>query len=590
MSTVKKNKSLNSGLILILITVLVLIVVTFLVSTSFVLDKTRYDYEMRESETMINGVAGSVTSSIGTFKNLSRLVMLNEEAVIFLRAPQATPGNINDARYGVMDVMNATTNLDSIFIFRNDGAYMNTGKGVYDVDFELMATDEWKNNILRETGGAIIMMNAGDAIRRTNYGSIVTIARAIYDINSQKLTGILLMNFSTSMLEEAIERQGSSQLCVVSTDGEYLAGNQSMVSYLTDAFKSDTIVHTTVQVDGNSAMVSGYQIPDTPLIIMCYTDSKVSVLSNTTMYALISMGLVFIVAIILAANFITRNITRPLYELTGAIENTKRSGYLEKLNVKVPDNEIGTLSDSYNGMVDHVNQLFSELIEKEKSVQRAEMRVLHEQIKPHFLYNSMETIGYMALNDGATDVHEALETLGSFYRNFLSKGDRDIPLSREISIIKDYLAIQKLRYGDIIIDEYEISEDVMDWQIPKLILQPVVENSIYHGIRLKGEPGVIRVTGYAEDGDLHLIVYDSGLGMEQEVIDKLLSTEPSEDAQDVNVELNNANAAKHLLSGFGLKGTIERVRYFCGRDDVVKIRSEVGEYAEIEFIIPVRTN
>lgn len=588
MSAVKKRKSLNSGLILILITVLALIVVTFLVSTSFVLDKTRYDYEMRESETMINGVAGSVSAGIGTFKNLSRLVMLNDEAVVFLRADRATPGNINDARYGVMDVMNATTNLDSIFIIRNDGAYMNTGKGVYDVDFELWRSDEWKDRILSERGGAIIMMNAGDAVRRTNYGSIVTIARAIYDINSQKLTGILLMNFSTSLLQEAIENQGSSALCVISTEGEFLAGNESIASYMSEEFVSDTIVHTMIDNGSDNAMISGYRIPDTPLVVLCYTDSKVSVFSNTTMYALISMGLVFIVAIILAANFITRNITKPLSDLTGAIEKTKKSGYLEKLDVAVPNNEIASLSDSYNGMVEHVNQLFEELIEKEKSVQRAEMRVLHEQIKPHFLYNSMETIGYMALNDGATDVHEALETLGSFYRNFLSKGDRDIPLSREISIIKDYLSIQKLRYGDIIIDEYDIADDVKDWQIPKLLLQPLVENSIYHGIRLKGEAGVIKITGYSEDGELHLIVYDSGLGMEQEVIERLLSTDASDDG--VNKDISGPDAAKKLLSGFGLRGTIERVRYFCGRDDVVKIRSELGEYAEIEFIIPAREN
>lgn len=584
--TAIKKKKLNSGLILILISVLGLILVTFLVSTSFVLDKTRYDYELRESETIINGVTGSINSSIGTYKNLSRLVMINSEAVVFLRAQEATLGDANNAIDGVMDVMHATTNLDSIFIFRNDGDYMNTGKGLYNLDFELMDTPEWKNRILDARGGAIILLDSGDAIKKNNGDSVVTIARAIYDINSQKLTGILLMNFSTSMLEEAINSQGDCNICILSADGEYLAGDEELVTYMSEEYLSESIVHNMVELDDRDVMLSGYQIDKTPLVVLCYTDSRVNIFSNTTMYALLSMVLVFIVAIILAANFITKNITRPLEELTGAIENTKKSGYLEKLNVAVPNNEIGDLSDSYNGMVEHVNRLFDELIEKEKSVQRAEMRVLHEQIKPHFLYNSMETIGYMALSDGADDVHEALETLGSFYRNFLSKGDRDIPLSREISIIKDYLSIQKLRYGDIIIDEYEIDPEVMDWQIPKLILQPVVENSIYHGIRLKGEPGVIKITGYAEESNLHLIVYDSGLGMSQEVIDKLLSTDSTEEKADAA----DSDLAKHLLSGFGLKGTIERVRYFCGRDDVVQIRSEEGEYTEIEFVIPIREN
>ena len=98
----------------------------------------------------------------------------------------------------------------------------------------------------------------------------------------------------------------------------------------------------------------------------------------------------------------------------------------------------------------------------------------------------------MALESGAANVHEALETLGSFYRNFLSKGGREIRLYREVNIVRDYLALQKLRYGDIIEDEYDIDDDVNDCIVPKLILQPLVENSIYHGIRLKGEKGQIK--------------------------------------------------------------------------------------------------
>ena len=134
----RRKKTLNRELWLMFSAVLILFVVTFVVTSTFVSQRASYDYEIRESETTINGVSGSVTASIGTYKNLSRLVMLNKEAVTLLRAKNATISMINDARYGVMDVMNATTNLDSIFIFRNDGDFMNTGKGLYDLDLTLM--------------------------------------------------------------------------------------------------------------------------------------------------------------------------------------------------------------------------------------------------------------------------------------------------------------------------------------------------------------------------------------------------------------------------------------------------------------------
>jgi len=158
-----------------------------------------------------------------------------------------------------------------------------------------------------------------------------------------------------------------------------------------------------------------------------------------------------------------------------------------------------------------------------------------------------------------------------FYRNFLSKGDREIPLEKEVTIVKDYLSLQKLRYGDILIDEYDIAAEAADCIVPKLTLQPLVENCIYHGIRPKGEPGVIRIKAAVEGDDLHIYVTDTGVGMSSEYIDKLMSGK------------KNASGDE---GSFGLWGTIERIRYYSHRDDVFRITSEEGEYTCIELIIP----
>ena len=235
------------------------------------------------------------------------------------------------------------------------------------------------------------------------------------------------------------------------------------------------------------------------------------------------------------------------------------------------------LQETYNNLIEHVNELFTRLLEKEKAIQKAEMRVLHEQIKPHFLYNSIETIGCLAMDAGADNVHDALETMGSFYRNFLSKGDREIPLHREVQIVKDYLSLQKLRYGDIIEDTYDIASDTEKFIVPKLILQPLVENSIYHGIRLKGEKGIIKISSYLENDILHLKVKDTGVGMSQETIDSVLKSKST--GKSDNVE-----------DSFGLWGTIERIRIYCNDDDVVRISSEPGEYTTIEFLIRSRNS
>ena len=285
-----------------------------------------------------------------------------------------------------------------------------------------------------------------------------------------------------------------------------------------------------------------------------------------------------IIAAFSAGTFITRNITTPVFELTRAMEKNREEGKLERVSVVSVDNEIGMLEEGYNNMIDHVNDLIKRLIENEKILQKSEMRVLHEQIKPHFLYNSLETIGFLAMDAGAEEVHAALETLGSFYRNFLSKGDREIPLKREICIVQDYLSLQKLRYGDILQDEYDIAKDTENCVIPKLILQPLVENSIYHGIRLKGEEGIIKITSWMEEGVLHISVRDTGVGMTQEQIEQVLRKRNE----------NEMEISSDPSESFGLWGTIERIRCFCDEDDVVKIRSEEGEYTEVEFVIPPR--
>lgn len=259
-----------------------------------------------------------------------------------------------------------------------------------------------------------------------------------------------------------------------------------------------------------------------------------------------------------------------------SIERTKAEGWLTRIEEEMPDDEIGRLAESYNSMIDYMNELFEQLLREEENIRKAEMMVLYEQIKPHFLYNTLETIRYLAIQENAVQVRDALETLGSFYRNFLSKGKREIPFRDELRIIQDYLALQKLRYGDSFTDEYEIEEGTLDYMVPKLILQPLVENSIYHGVKLKGEHCIIRVTAKMSEEGLRVSIYDTGVGMSEEQIRKVLETEREE-------------AVRKSPGGFGLAGTIDRIRYYCNKDDVVTIRSEMGEYTEIEICIPQNT-
>ncbi len=577
--TINKNKiqtrnSLSLRLRLIFAIIIFLFIIAFIVSIYLITKKERRENVIIESESLLAGLSDGIYSDIQRYRELSRLVMIDDRLVKFLRAKteDVSPGLINTARYGVLGVLNVTTMVDSVFVFRNDGQYMATNRGKYMLNYIRMDDDEWKNKIIEKKGRAFVTLNGDGAIYKTNLSPIITISRAINDVVSQERTGILLMNISSVLLEQKVYALNTKDIIIVGTDGTFLAGNENLVGYFDENLIAPDFVHIEKFIDNEDIMISGMQVPDMPIVVMAVTNIHKGMVSMETIGVLIFLMLVFIAGVFFVGAYITKNITSPVFDLVKDMEKNREEGTLKKIDTNINVNELILIEDSYNNMVDHVNVLFDRLIEKEQTIQKAELRVLQEQIKPHFLYNSLETIGFLAIDAGADKVHSALETLGSFYRNFLSKGDREIPLKREITIIKDYLSLQKLRYGDILNDEYEIAPDTEKCLIPKLILQPLVENSIYHGIRMKGEQGTIKISSFLEDDDLHILVRDTGIGMTQEQIDKVLSKEKNEGTEEFN-------------ESFGLWGTIERIRCYCDKDDVVRIRSEIGEYTEIEFIL-----
>ncbi len=570
----KSEASLSTSLKQLIFGLVLFTFASFLVATYIITERERRDYSVRNADNVLKTLSSNISSDIDKYKSISRLIMIEQRVVTFLRAKESSVdiGMINDARYGVMDILNATEGVDSVMIFREDMIMVATNRFTYNYDYELMNSDTWRQDIYEALGRPVVSLCSNGVAEKADKRPVVTIGRVINDIYSQKRTGLMMLNMSTIVFERMLLRLGYDNICIMGSDGTYLSGNRDYIGYFDDSFTTEKIVHRSIRRNGEDELLSGCRVKDTPVVILRVSPYGTEGIPYRMLYILLFLLVGSVAMAIFVGIFIRRNITDPVFSLSMAMERNKKSGVLEKIDTKVPYTEFGMLEADYNSMIDHVNELFDKLVEKEKILQKSEMRVLQEQIKPHFLYNSIETIGFLALDAGAGNVHDALETLGSFYRNFLSKGDREIPLSREIQIVKDYLSLQKLRYGDILEDEYDISDDTLNIVVPKLILQPIVENCIYHGIRMKGEKGTIKITSRLESGELHLIVKDTGVGMEQDKIDSIVNS------KDKNYEQN--------ADSFGLWGTVERIRYYTGREDVVKIRSEVGEYTEIEFIIP----
>ncbi len=560
--------SLQQTTLLMLIILFLFFCMMFMIATSIISKKTEYDFKVRTSETAVNNVVSTIDASLVNYNYLSRLIMVNSKVVRYLKAKETNNDNTYEARKGIYEIQYLYSNIDSVYIFRNDGEYVSSGQGEYYIDMNSMEL----SNILEARGTTVISINGNGTIIKKNTEPFLTLSRAIYDINSQKLLGILIMNIASKVFDETLALQNSSGMCILDRNGTLLCGNKAISALYDSDYYSDSMIYKNILIDGEKKTLTG-KMAVKPLVVLCASANDVDALPRDIIYALMITLTAFILSALICAWFITVNITRPIKNLSMAMERTRSSGWLKKIDAEMPNNEFGSLAESYNSMIEYLNELFNRLLEDEKNVQKAEMRVLQEQIKPHFLYNTLGTISYMAVQENAAKVHDALETLGSFYRNFLSKGDHEIPLKRELRITQDYLALQKLRYGEIFNDEYILDDSTLDCMIPKLILQPLVENCIYHGVRLKGEKCVIRITTRMEEDGLHIIVYDSGIGMTAEQIKKVMETSEKDGVT--------------MLSGFGLRGTINRIRYYYDCDNVVQIFSEPGEYTKIEIYIPM---
>ena len=573
----KKNKpSLSTQLQRVIFGIVLVVVVSFLISGYIIITRERREYSIQESENVVKTLSSNIEAEVERYKELSRLIMTEERLVRFLRADvdSVDISMINDARYGVMDILNVTEGVDTVIVFREDMIQLSTNRFTYSYDYEKMISDEWRHDIYDGKGKAIISLNTNGIAFKAGDKPMVTIGRAIYDLESQQRTGLMLMNISAAIFDKMLGQLRYNDICIMGDDGTFLAGNKNYAQfYDASDYQTARLIHRDVRADGEKLLLSGCRVSDLPIVIMKVSDYGTEGIPVRNLVILMMLLVILLILAIWSGSFIRKNMTDPILWLSASMDRNKQSGDLQKIESEMPNSELEMLEADYNDLIDHVNELIETLVEKEKGLQKAEMRVLQEQIKPHFLYNSIETIGFMALEAGADNVHDALEIMGRFYRNFLSKGGREIPFSREITIVKDYLSLQKLRYGDIIEDEYEISKEAEEFVVPKLILQPLVENSIYHGIRLKGEKGLIRITGFVADDGLHVIVRDTGVGMSREQIDEILSGD-------------SARRPDKDDKSFGLWGTIERIRIYCDNRDCVDIRSEIGEYTEIEITIP----
>ncbi len=265
---------------------------------------------------------------------------------------------------------------------------------------------------------------------------------------------------------------------------------------------------------------------------------------------------------------ITRRITEPIGALSRKAQQFGE-GDFSSVPVQTHITELKTLDSGFDEMASRVNALMAKQIQDQKSLHRAELELLQAQINPHFLYNTLDSIAILAESQREEDVVNMVTSLSAFFRNSLNKGEDIISLGAERTQVASYLEIQQIRYSDILQYEIHIPEELLDCRVPKLILQPLVENALYHGIKNRRGMGKITVTGEADGADLLLKVTDNGAGMDEEQVKEL-----------------QAGIYEDKHTGLGLVNVHKRIRLYCGEPYGLFFESRMGKGSCVSIRLP----
>jgi two-component system sensor histidine kinase YesM len=423
-------------------------------------------------------------------------------------------------------------------------------------------------------------MQRREYLTRNSQETVLTLGKRIVNINTGQKLGILVLNINESSLSAIYQKIGSIQdsSYFISDDKGIVISSQhpqDLMQEVTDPVMKKWITSTDNRSDltsfqnGKTIVVSS----DVPgfgwkLISMAPLQSLTADTRKIT-FLIAIIGTVCLFFALLGAGMLSKLIAKPIMALTKHMKGVKEGNLDLEFQVNSED-EIGVLASGFNEMIRRIQELLTNINFEQKKKREYELALIQAQIKPHFLYNTLDVIYILSEMGRVRDVQRTTKALADFYRVALSQGKETITIEEEIRNVKDYLSIQRIRYSDVFTFELDIAAEVMAGTIPKLTIQPLVENAIYHGLKTKGSFGLLRVSGELINGKVRMKVTDDGIGISEERLQALQFTESS---------------AQHSV-GYGLRNVHDRIQLYFGEEYGIRIKSELGRGTEVSLWLP----
>lgn len=577
------NVSLRTRMVLSNIVVALIPFLIFSIVSGFVfLDHAQKTAE-EHSVQLIHQVSNSMDVYVETIEKMVNYIQLElQDTPFFTMESEGASGWDSETAYirSVLEnVANSHREVAGIFIATKEDLYVSTGMSR--ISRDPFQNERWYREASEnpEEIQLISVVTGRNIVTNRSYSidDVFSLAKAVQDPETGEVLGVILLDIRHDIIQSSINGVTIGEkgfVFVMDQEDNIVYTPVNGIVYRVNPKWVKAMEPMSVQIQGGSYQIRSELSPYTGWrTVGVFSMDEVMSSVNTIVYILFTCVIISLVLVVIVSFKFSRTLTNPIFKLKRLMKQAESGDLTVRFNFEHND-EIGELGQSFNHMIARIDQLIQMVYVEQENKRTAEMKSLQEQIKPHFLYNTLDTISWMARDYDAEDIVRLVDALTNMFRIGLSHGKDIITVKEEITHVSNYLYIQKIRYKDKLNYVIHVDESLYAIEVPKLILQPLVENAIYHGVKAKRGGGTITITGVPEGENLVFTVQDNGAGMPQEKVE----------------ELNRRMSERSVLDekkSFGLFYIRERIQLCYGKGYGVHVESTLGEGTRVTITLPL---
>jgi two-component system, sensor histidine kinase YesM len=480
----------------------------------------------------------------------------------------------------ISSLIHMRNEIRGIHIMANDGTiFSNLDSNT--VMLKVFETDnDWIKKIKQADGEWVLL-----PLHKPNYylnkdTTVFSVARLIRDPSSHEHLGIIKIDLKQELINDIVSNSNTkSHIFILDKNNQFIYPNKEdkliEASFLSEIENIKVNNYTNIPIDGTEYMMVYHQSSYSGVKTLMLTPRS-SVFSevNHLRKVIILVVMVGILISFLLGFLLSKPLVESIHTLRRAMGKVEKGNFAQRVTIHSND-EIGDLGNGFNLMINEIDRLVSEVYKTSLREKEAEIRALQSQMNPHFLYNTLESINMLAITKGNLDVSDMVSSLGKLLRYTIDNTSKIITLDEELSFIRSYVAIQKVRIGENLQYSEEVDPNLNKVLLPKLVLQPFVENAIVHGIVQQG--GHIFIKAYCESGLLKISINDNGKGITELELTKLKRL--LENQQHISSEKHN---------GIALSNVHERLQLLYGKQFGITIDGREKSGFSVTLTIPIQ--